>query len=214
MTAPAGPRTEVKRAEGRRRLRVLIAAVTLAGLLAGGWGLSRSALLDVDRVMISGVGGVRAGLVRQTAGVAEGAPMIDIDPGDLERAVAGLAWVEEARVQRDWPGTVDIRVTPRVPVAVAPAGDGSPVLVDAGGYVIGPAPPSPDLPLISVPFEGEPGAVHVKAGPGLAVVAALPADLEAWDPVRRRPAPRPGGPGAGRGERRPCWGSRPVSTTR
>ena len=173
-------RTEVKRAEGRRRLRILIAAAVLAGLLAGGWGVSRSALLDVDRVTVSGVVGARAGLVRQAADVAEGAPLIDIDPGDLERAVAGLAWVKEARVRRDWPGTVEIQVELRDPVAVAPARAGGRVLVDAGGYVIGPAPLSPGLPLIAVPFEGEPGAVHVAAGPGLAVVAALPADLQVW----------------------------------
>lgn len=173
-------RTEVKRALGRRRLRVLIAAAALAGLLAGGWGVSRSALLDVDRVEVSGVGGARAELVRRAAGVAEGAPLIDIDPGDLEQAVAALAWVEQARVRRDWPGTVDIQVELRDPVAVAPARAGGLVLVDAGGYVIGPAPPSPDLPLIAVPFVGEPGSVHVAAGPGLAVVAALPADLEVW----------------------------------
>ena len=173
-------RTEVKRAEGRRRLRILIAAAVLAGLLAGGWGLSRSALLDVDRVVVSGAGEARAGLVRRAAGVAEGAPLIDIDTGDLERAVAGLAWVKESRVRRDWPGTVDIQVTLRTPAAVAPARDGGRVLVDADGYVIGPAPPSANLPLIAVPFEGEPGAVHVAAGPGLAVVAALPDDLEVW----------------------------------
>ncbi len=173
-------RTEVKRAEGRRRLRVLIAAAALAGLLAGGWGLSRSGVLDVDRVAVSGVGEARAELVRQAVGEIEGTPLIDIDPGDLERSVAALAWVGEVRVLRDWPGAVDIEVTPRVPVAVSPARGGGLVLVDSGGYVVGPAPPSPGLPLISVPFAGEPGAVHVAAGPGLAVVAALPADLRVW----------------------------------
>ena len=173
-------RTEVKRAEGRRRLRVLVAAAVLLGLLAAGWGLSRSGVLDVDQVAVSGVGEARAGLVRQAVGEIEGAPLIDIDPGDLERAVAALAWVDQVRVRRDWPGTVAIEVTPRVPVAVAPARGGGLVLVDAGGYVVGPAPPSPDLPLISVPFAGKPGEVHVAAGPGLAVVAALPADLRVW----------------------------------
>ena len=159
---------------------MLVAAAVLAGLLAVGWGLSRSGVLDVDQVVVSGVGEARAEPVRRAAGEIEGAPLIDIDPGDLERAVAALAWVDQVRVRRDWPGTVDIEVTPRVPVAVAPARSGGLVLVDAGGYVVGPAPPSPDLPLISVPFAGEPGEVHVAAGPGLAVVAALPADLRVW----------------------------------
>lgn len=195
-------RTEVKRAEGRRRLRILIGAAVLAGLLAVGWGLSRSALLDVDKVTVAGVDPARARLVLRAAGAVEGTPLLDVDPGGIEQAVAALAWVAEARVWRDWPDTVGIEVAARVPVAVAPAGDGGSVLVDADGYVIGSAPtaaapptrrrtkpygheigsaPTPaELPLIAVPFEGEPGGVHVEAGPGLAVVAALPSDLRVW----------------------------------
>ena len=113
-------RTAVLRAEGRRRLRILILALAVMGGLVGAWAVSRSPLLDVDRVTISGVDAADAALVRRAAGVAEGEPLLGLDSTAIERAVSGLAWVAGARVHRDWPGTVSIEVVPRVPVAVVP----------------------------------------------------------------------------------------------
>ncbi|MGI9033123.1 MAG: hypothetical protein ACR2HY_05490, partial [Acidimicrobiales bacterium] len=50
---------QVRRAEGRRRLRLLVATSIVVAVLGAGWGLTRSPLLDVDRVTVQGAVGPR-----------------------------------------------------------------------------------------------------------------------------------------------------------
>ena len=177
-------RIAVLRAEGRRRLKILIAVVVLAALVAGAWAVTRSVVLDVDRVRIDGVDEARAGVIRDSAGIAEGVPLVDIDVGAIEARLERLPWVKEADVDRQWPGTLVIDVTERTAVAMVPSGTGH-ALIDEDGYVIAresvPAPVSTDaLPLIDAPLSVAVGDVHLDAGPGLAVISALTADLAPW----------------------------------
>ncbi|MCA1692024.1 MAG: FtsQ-type POTRA domain-containing protein [Actinobacteria bacterium] len=111
-------RIEVRRHEGRRRFRIL-ALVTVMVLLSGaGWLAVRSPALDVDAVEVEGATRTPAEVIRRTAGLPAGAPMIDIDEGRAAMLLKALPWVEEARVERRWPGTVEIQVTERSPRAV------------------------------------------------------------------------------------------------
>ena len=75
-------------------------------------------------------------------------------------------------------------VIERTAVAVVPSGTGL-ALLDVDGIVIAreslpPASTVEGLPVIAVPLSVAVGAVHLDAGPGLAVVAALTADLGPW----------------------------------
>lgn len=190
-------RVAVLRAEGRRRLRVLtaFACILLAG--AGAWGISRSPLLDVDRIAVGGADAVRDAEVLRSSQLATGLPMLFLDIDEAERSISALPWVKSARVRRDWPATVRVHVTPRVPAAVVPTDGGRVALIDANGHVTGWATSSTiiggsaGLPHVSVPFDGQLGAVHVDADGALAAAAALPGDLRAWvktvavDPANR-----------------------------
>lgn len=172
------------RAEGRRRLRVVLGVVGLAAAVGAGWGLTRSAVLDVDQIRVVGVDGPNAEVVQRTAGISPGSPLIDVDAGAVETRLEALPWVRKAEVRRQWPGTLVVSVTERTPVAVLPSGTGL-ALLDEEAIVIGreASPTEPaisDLPVIDVPLSVAVGESELTAGPGLAVVAALTADLRPW----------------------------------
>lgn len=194
-------RVAVLRAEGRRRLRILLVALGVALAVAAAWGVSLTPLLDVDRMAVSGIDPARRAEILESSQLSVGMPMVFLDVDDAQRSIAALPWVRSARVWRDWPATVRIAVDPRLPAAMVPARGGRMALIDAYGYAIGwgPRPAGPDaqadgsdpaagsppaalphVPHVSVPFSGQLGDIHTSADGPLAVVAAMPDDLRAW----------------------------------
>ena len=191
-------RVAVLRAEGRRRLRILLVALGVILAAAAAWGVSLTPLLDVDRMAVSGIDPANRAEILESSQLSVGMPMAFLDVDAAQSYIAALPWVRSARVWRDWPATVRIAVDPRVPAAVVPAGGGRTALIDAYGYAIGwgPGPVGLDaqagesdpaagpleaaLPHVSVPFSGQLGDIHTSADGPLAVVAAMPDDLRAW----------------------------------
>ncbi len=175
-------RIDVRRAEGRRRLRFLVGGFVVATLVAGAWAASRSALLDLDHVRIEGVDAASAAKINVAVRAAEGTPLLDLDLATIEAEVASLPWVETVDASRDWPGTLRLDVVERVAVAALPAGDGSFVAVDTGGVAIAAIAGEEvgALPVIGVAAEGELGTVQAMSSPALAVVEAMPTDLDPW----------------------------------
>ncbi len=173
---------EVRRAEGRHRLKVLVAVsgVVVAG--CSGWGATRSPLLDVDRIVVEGGTDVSAQEVRSVAGVRLGQPLTDVDEGAVARAVGGLPWVEQVQVRRRWPSGLTIRVAERAGVAVTAAEGGRFALVDASGQVIEHvgAVPAGVVELTGLPPAGGPGTRLTAEGLAtLSVAVALPPSLVA-----------------------------------
>jgi len=153
-------RVAVKRDEGRRRLRLLIAAVGVVGTLSLGWMLLHSSAFDVDHVRVTGNVHVRGSAVEAASGLHRGAPMIGVREGVVAGRVRRLPWVGTARVTRHWPGTVVIEIRERRPAAVVRARAGGWMLVDATGRLLAPAPlPPPELEALEgTPPAGAPGA--------------------------------------------------------
>jgi cell division protein FtsQ len=119
----------------RRRHRVLAwvaAAITVA---AGGWLLTRTALLDVERVRVEGAANTSVDDVVAASGLSTGEPLVGLDEGAAVRGVEALPWVADATVERSIDGTVRVRVTERVAVATAPTEAGR-ALVDLDGRVL------------------------------------------------------------------------------
>jgi cell division protein FtsQ len=142
-------RREVRRAHGRRRLRRLQGAAGILAVLGAGWALSRSPLLDVDRLTVAGADRSGRQAVVAAAGIEPGDPMVYLDLGAASAAVETLPWVEAVTMVRRWPGEVEVTVSERRPVAVVvSASTGH--LVDGRGRVLAPAPPGswPDLPRV------------------------------------------------------------------
>lgn len=167
-------RIEVSRDRGRRRLRRLLVVLAVLALAGGAFGVTRSPLLDVDHVGFEGASGARATELAAAAEVHEGVAMVGVDPDTVAGRVAALAWVDTVDVSRHWPGTVRVRVTARVPVAVDATGAG----IDRGGHVIGPV-AGEGLPEVGF-TAGEAGTVVDDAHRDLvSVVASMPDDLRA-----------------------------------
>ncbi|HSL58271.1 MAG TPA: FtsQ-type POTRA domain-containing protein [Acidimicrobiales bacterium] len=190
-------RIEVARHAGRRRLVRLLVAVVATAVVAAGWGLTRSPLLDVDHVEVRGATHTGVDAVRAAAGVSAGTPLLEVDPPSVRAAVGALAWVEHVSVTRDWPGTLRVAVRERTPVARVGTGpDG--VRGDRRGRVLGPVASGPADADALVVIEGPdiaataPGTVLADGGDGrpatavdraLAVAERLPATLAAASPL-------------------------------
>lgn len=173
-------RIEVRREEGRKRLRILLGCAGAVAAVAAGAGLTRSPLLDVDRVDVRGAERTGRHDVLAAAGLSGHPAMVDVDTADVARRLRRLPWVRTATAGRQWPGTIRIDVTERRPAAVLPAAGGAWAVADATGRVlsIGAERP-PGLPAVGAVDRPDRagGDVAPAAAPALAVAAALPADV-------------------------------------
>ncbi len=174
-------RVEVRREEGRRRLRVLVASLAVVGVIATGAGLTRSPVFDVDYVDVRGADETPRRLLLRATGLTGNRLMVDVHADRVARRAEALPWVEKATVRRQWPGTVRIDVTERVAVAVVPVGAGRRwALADATGRILGVAAAKPQgLPAIGgVARVGAPGSsIAPRPGESLRVAASLPGAL-------------------------------------
>lgn len=172
-------RVAVRRDEGRRRLRVLIAAAGVVGAIGFTYGITRSPLLDVDEVRVRGAAMTTVDDLRQAGGLADHPQLADVDPVAVARAVEALPWVQEAQVVRHWPGDVEITIVERTPVAAVPAAEGGWSLVDRTGRVLALQPEAPEglvqLAGAAAPSPGKQVTGPVRAS--LAVLDALPPSL-------------------------------------
>lgn len=171
-------RVEVRRSEGRRRLRVVLAAAAVLAVLLVLMGLAFSPLFDVDRVTVAGQYRTDAEDVVAAAGIERGDPLLTADLGAAERRIEELPWVDEARAERSWPGTLRYRVVERIPAAAAQGADGAWVVLDGDGRVLVALDAAPtDLPVVEgVTVDPQVGAsAPAEAAGALALAAAIPA---------------------------------------
>ena len=180
----AGQRTPSRRSgsgvttlprRGRLRRRHVRLAITVSVLVALGWALLAGPLLAVRTVQVDGAGALPADLVRESAGIEVGRPLLRVDVDAAEERVRQLPQVASVEVARGWPSSVVITVVERVPVAIV-GEPGRRSLVDAEGVlfdsVTGSAPPGV-VPLdVARPGSGDPATMA-----GLAAVSALPAEV-------------------------------------
>lgn len=191
-------RVAVTRAEGRRRLRILLTAISIASAIGILWLVVQSPLLAVKTIHVEGTARESRAAVEAAAGVRTGSALLFVDTSEVARRVEALPWVARATVRRELPNGLEIRVLERSPVAWArrPVPLGSPegtlgaiVLVDRSGRVLGdePVPPAGLPELIGMVLVPERGERIAPAAPA-AAVARLPDALRAQtgSVVRRR----------------------------
>jgi cell division protein FtsQ len=187
---PPPRRVSVVQYRRRRLAAALIALVLVVGLgLTGRILLYDLKLADVEQVRVTGTAGVAVKDVLDAAAVPSGAPLASVDLGAVAARVARLPAVESTRVGRNWPHTVSVEITERVPVAVTRDEQG-PALVDRSGVVY-PGGSVPGLPTLTVPRVGTDDPATMAA---VAVLAALPAQVRAQVLTVEVPAPREGTP--------------------
>jgi cell division protein FtsQ len=181
--APVDPRMRdrwvaQRRAEGRRRLRILVGIAAFASVAIIAFVVAHSSLLGVDTITVHGNARVSAEQVRAAAAIAPGAPLLFLDTGAVARRIEKIPGVARAHVRTDLPSTVVVDVTERSPIAWAHAAGANPVaLVAADGLVIERvATPPPGLLRVGGVAAGAVGS-HVARLDALRAIGRLPVAL-------------------------------------
>lgn len=172
-------RVAVLRDAGRRRLRLVVAGLSAAGALAFAYGLTRSPVLDVDEVRVLGAARTTPAQIEEAGGLDDSPLLADVEPHVVARKLAALPWVQQAKVVRHWPGTVEVTLVERTPLATLPSAAGGWALVDDTGRVLEAMPePAPGMVQVNAAPAPPPGE-HVAAETlgALGVLDALPPSL-------------------------------------
>lgn len=134
-----------------RRGALALSGVALLGIV--GWlltSLATSPWLRVQDIRVSGTHRMSEGDVRGVLEALKGRLMFDVDLADWQDRLHALPWVHEATLRRELPSTIAVRITERVPMAVARLGT-TLYLVDIDGMIIdeyGPAYAAFNLPIV------------------------------------------------------------------
>ncbi|MBK5223152.1 MAG: FtsQ-type POTRA domain-containing protein [Acidimicrobiia bacterium] len=194
-------RIEVRRVEGRRRLRRLVVAIGITVVALVAWGVTRSPLLDVDHIEVHGATQTASGAIATASSIGRGDPLTDVDLSSARGAIAALPWVASVEVTRSWSGTIDITVVERMPTLVLRDVTGESWLVDADGWVLASATSPTSLvtvtgvPMSAVGQRLEPVPHHLLAlaesasGTFRSAVSVIEVDAsgEVWGVLRPRP---------------------------
>ena len=126
-------------------------------------------LMSARSLDVIGTGVVTREEVVDAAQVRLGTPLLQIDTGAVANRVAAIRRVASARVQREYPSTLRITITERIPIVVKDFPDG-PHLFDRDGVDFATGPPPPGLPFIDV---DSPGPADPATRAALEVMTAL-----------------------------------------
>ncbi|HET6810544.1 MAG TPA: FtsQ-type POTRA domain-containing protein [Acidimicrobiales bacterium] len=128
-------RIAVTRHQGRRRLRVLVGALTVGVAIAGAVLVLHLSWFRVSHIQVRGAARSGAARVDAAAGVALHQPLLSVDTALVARRVERLPWVATVRVTKSWPSTLVVTVDERAPVAQVADGPRW-ALVDGAGRVL------------------------------------------------------------------------------
>ena len=159
-----------------RGLKALLWSASLSVLaVALGLVLYFTPIMSVRSIVVSGLSALPQDQVLAVAAVPSGTPLLQVDTDAVAERVATIRRIATARVQRDYPSTLQVTVVERVPVVVKDYPDG-PHLFDRDGVDFATEPPPPTLPYLDADNPG-PNDPATKAA--LEVMLALPAEVTA-----------------------------------
>lgn len=168
-------RKAVARDRGRRRRTVAATIGVVLLVVAAAWGVTRSALLDLDHLRVEGAERTGVEAVVAATRLHDGDQLLDVDTEAVRDRILALPWVADASVRVEWPGGLRVRVSERSPLAVVRTGEATGLLVDGSGRVLGPATGLEGLPVLEGVPVGEPGSeLGPSASGALELVALLP----------------------------------------
>jgi len=110
-------RHEVTEERARGRLRWLIWLVLLVVVVAAAIWLVNSPILSIRTVTVTGAERTDPAAIADGLGIRPGTPTISVKGGPIEAALLESPWISDVNVTVSWPGSVEIDVHERVPVA-------------------------------------------------------------------------------------------------
>lgn len=130
-------------------------------------------LLSVRKVSVVGATSIPEDQVVAALAVPDGRPLLRVDTNAAAKRVAQIPKVSQVRVQRDYPSSIKVTVTERVPTVFFDSPQGM-HLLDENGVDFATEPPPPGVPRLKV---GSPGAGDPATEAVLDVLAAAPPPL-------------------------------------
>ncbi len=171
----ADRRPDRQRRDTPRRWPWIVALSLVFVLICGAvYAVFFSPLLGLKTVAITGAPDAVVAKIRAVTPAPDGTALARIDLDAVAASVESVPEVAEVEVARGWPDTLNVVVTPRVPVAVT-AANGRLWLLDSTGdpyLAVGAAPPG----LVTVQLV-TPGAGDPSTAAALAVASALTPEL-------------------------------------
>ena len=169
----AARRDAVEFEKRRRRGRWWLAGSIIVAVMVGAWFLTRTPLLDVDRIDVIGTTVTTAEEIVSVSGLRTGEPLLEADAGAAAARIRQLPYVETASVTRQLDGLITITITERVPVALAIDSGGVAMLIDRSGRVIAPHVAGDGVEIVLVGVEAGPVGSVVEGASGALTVASL-----------------------------------------
>lgn len=149
-------RRGVSEERARHRLRWILSAIAVVGLVTVGFWLIRSPLLSVSTITIEGADKSDPARAISDLGVSVGMPTIDVNGGAVRLAVESEPWVDTADVSVRWPGSVVVTVSEHVPLAPATSGNEW-MILSADAAVLEPIKaPADDVFVVDIDVSGTP----------------------------------------------------------
>ncbi len=129
-------RISVRRAEGRRRLRWVVIGLGAIALPVATLAVLASPLFDVSNVSVQGATYTDPTLLATIIDDVTGDPVLLVDTQAIEKRLLADPWVEDAKVETDFPHAVHIDIRERTPIASFQGGDGRFRIIDYEGRVL------------------------------------------------------------------------------
>lgn len=129
-------RISVRRAQGRRRLRWLLIGVTVLAVPVATLAVLASPLFEVNDVRVQGAAYTDPALIQSIIDDITGEPVLLVDTIEMEKRLHADPWVEDVKVDADFPHRVTIDIRERRPVAAFQGGDGRFRIIDHQSRVL------------------------------------------------------------------------------
>jgi cell division protein FtsQ len=173
-------RKTVAEDKAKRNIGRLLKFLSLLVVVGAGVWVVFSPWLSVKQVVAHGIESSAANSVLAESRVRAGTPMILIDGSRVESLLLADPWVAEAKVHRDWPGTVIVDVVERRPVAWVRTAVGWTRRAIDGVALPSESEPDDVMARVDMPEISDEQAVSsIELRGALEFVAALPGDLRA-----------------------------------
>jgi cell division septal protein FtsQ len=132
----------VARDRGRKRRRIVLAAIGGAVCVLAGYWLATGPVLTINNVHVVGYSGPDASQLKAAISsvASKGGSLISPPVGNIAEVAQRFPGVQTVHVSRDWPLGLEVRVVPASTAAIVRAPGQSAVIVSERGLVMGPVP--------------------------------------------------------------------------
>jgi cell division protein FtsQ len=145
-------RRELMRAQGRRRLMILLAVVGTLGLLGGYKLLEMSSAFAVDHVAVTGAPpGLRTAIASSVTATASGHSLLTVDRGAIQQRLDQMPYVKSVSIDRAFPNTLAVSVQVEHPAIAVEIAKTAYLVAPDGRVLESRSTPPAHLPIVQLP---------------------------------------------------------------